>query len=276
MIAINSAVEIDLTGQVAADSIGARIYSGIGGQMDFMHGAKLSQGGKAIIALPSTAKGGAASRIVPTIASGGGRGDHPRARSVRRDRIWRRQSRRAVVAKARRALDFNRPSRCPRGSCRRRQEPPFFDSRRARDLVRGGTQQRALNAAMPEISREMPYAAPAASPPISVVCQAPRIGLSPVNRAFTAPKTARATTERIADACIASALPGVLDFRFPESARLERLPQVPPIVAPFRGTSVTQPGASARGDGMRIAPCGNRSTALWSALRSASSGPGRM
>jgi acyl-CoA hydrolase len=72
MIAINSAVEIDLTGQVVADSIGSRIYSGIGGQMDFVRGAVLSKGGKAIIALPSTAKGGKISRIVPKIAEGAG------------------------------------------------------------------------------------------------------------------------------------------------------------------------------------------------------------
>jgi acyl-CoA hydrolase len=72
MVAINSAIEIDLTGQVVADSIGERIYSGIGGQMDFMHGAKLAAGGKAIIAMPSTARNGASSRIVPTIQPGSG------------------------------------------------------------------------------------------------------------------------------------------------------------------------------------------------------------
>jgi acyl-CoA hydrolase len=72
MIAINSAVEVDLTGQVVADSIGERIYSGIGGQMDFVRGARLSPGGKAIIALPSTARGGAVSRIVPALAPGAG------------------------------------------------------------------------------------------------------------------------------------------------------------------------------------------------------------
>jgi acyl-CoA hydrolase len=72
MIAINSAIEIDLTGQVVADSIGDRIYSGIGGQMDFVRGARLSPGGKAIIALPATAKHGAVSRIVPRITPGAG------------------------------------------------------------------------------------------------------------------------------------------------------------------------------------------------------------
>jgi acyl-CoA hydrolase len=70
--AINSAIEIDLTGQVCADSFGHRIYSGIGGQMDFIRGAALSRGGKAIIALPSTAKGGTVSRIVPELAAGAG------------------------------------------------------------------------------------------------------------------------------------------------------------------------------------------------------------
>jgi acyl-CoA hydrolase len=69
--AINSAIEVDLTGQVAADSIGESIYSGVGGQMDFIRGATLSDGGKAIIALPSqTAKG--VSRIVPALRAGAG------------------------------------------------------------------------------------------------------------------------------------------------------------------------------------------------------------
>ncbi|HZY03216.1 MAG TPA: acetyl-CoA hydrolase/transferase C-terminal domain-containing protein [Anaeromyxobacteraceae bacterium] len=72
VVAINSAIEIDLTGQVCADSIGHRIYSGIGGQMDFIHGAALSPGGKPIIAIPSTASGGAISRIVPTLKAGAG------------------------------------------------------------------------------------------------------------------------------------------------------------------------------------------------------------
>jgi acyl-CoA hydrolase len=70
--AINSALEIDLTGQVVADSIGFRIYSGIGGQMDFIRGAALSRGGKPIIALPSTASGGSVSRIVPALKPGAG------------------------------------------------------------------------------------------------------------------------------------------------------------------------------------------------------------
>ncbi len=69
---INSALEVDLTGQVCADSIGHRIYSGIGGQMDFIRGATLSPGGKPIIALPSTAANGTISRISPQLALGAG------------------------------------------------------------------------------------------------------------------------------------------------------------------------------------------------------------
>jgi 4-hydroxybutyrate CoA-transferase len=70
--AINSALEIDLSGQVCADSMGHAIYSGIGGQMDFLRGAALSHGGKPIIALPSTAAGGKVSRIVATLKPGAG------------------------------------------------------------------------------------------------------------------------------------------------------------------------------------------------------------
>lgn len=71
MVAINSAIEVDVTGQVCADSIGARMYSGVGGQMDFIRGASLSVGGKAIIALPSVTKNGE-SRIVPYLKQGAG------------------------------------------------------------------------------------------------------------------------------------------------------------------------------------------------------------
>lgn len=70
--AINSALQLDLTGQVCADSLGHQIYSGIGGQMDFMRGAAESPGGKPIIALPSTAAGGTTSRIVLELAPGAG------------------------------------------------------------------------------------------------------------------------------------------------------------------------------------------------------------
>src|SRR5512146_1934157 len=72
MVAVNSALQIDLTGQVCSDSIGQYFYSGIGGQVDFLRGASRSKGGKPIIALSSTAKGGAISRIVPTLTAGAG------------------------------------------------------------------------------------------------------------------------------------------------------------------------------------------------------------
>jgi 4-hydroxybutyrate CoA-transferase len=70
--AINSALEIDLSGQICADSIGHRLYSGIGGQMDFIRGAALSPGGRPILALPATAQSGRTSRIVATLKPGAG------------------------------------------------------------------------------------------------------------------------------------------------------------------------------------------------------------
>ena len=72
MVAINSALQIDLTGQVCSDSIGNQFYSGIGGQVDFLRGASRSKGGKPIIAISSTAKQGTISRIVPTLDPGAG------------------------------------------------------------------------------------------------------------------------------------------------------------------------------------------------------------
>ncbi|MFC2146110.1 acetyl-CoA hydrolase/transferase family protein [Acidobacteriota bacterium] len=72
MVAINSAIEVDLTGQVCADSIGTRIYSGFGGQVDFIRGAAQSKDGKPIIALPAATKDGKISKIVPTLQLGAG------------------------------------------------------------------------------------------------------------------------------------------------------------------------------------------------------------
>jgi acetyl-CoA hydrolase len=72
MVAINSALEVDLSGQVCADSIGHKLYSGIGGQLDFVRGAARSKGGKSIIALPSTARDGETSRIVAGLRPGAG------------------------------------------------------------------------------------------------------------------------------------------------------------------------------------------------------------
>lgn len=72
MVAINSALQVDLTGQVCADSMGPKFYSGFGGQLDFIRGASRSKDGKPIIALPSTAKDGKISRIVPFLTEGAG------------------------------------------------------------------------------------------------------------------------------------------------------------------------------------------------------------
>lgn len=72
MVAINSAIEVDLTGQVCSDSIGTRIYSGFGGQVDFIRGAAKSKDGKPIIALPSTTKKDTVTKIVPTLQLGAG------------------------------------------------------------------------------------------------------------------------------------------------------------------------------------------------------------
>ena len=72
MVAINSALQVDMTGQVCADSLGTKPFSGFGGQVDFIRGAARSKGGVPIIALPSTAKGGTVSRIVPMLEPGAG------------------------------------------------------------------------------------------------------------------------------------------------------------------------------------------------------------
>ena len=72
VMSINSALQVDLSGQVCADSIGTKIYSGVGGQMDFVRGASLSEGGRSVIALPSTACGGTVSRISSLLAPGAG------------------------------------------------------------------------------------------------------------------------------------------------------------------------------------------------------------
>ena len=72
MVAINSALQVDLTGQVCADSLGIKPYSGFGGQVDFIRGAARSKGGVPIIALPSTARHGTVSRITPMLEPGAG------------------------------------------------------------------------------------------------------------------------------------------------------------------------------------------------------------
>lgn len=72
VVAVNSAIQVDLTGQVNADSMGTAVYSGFGGQVDFIRGASRSRGGRPIIALPSTARGGTVSRLVPSLLPGAG------------------------------------------------------------------------------------------------------------------------------------------------------------------------------------------------------------
>lgn len=70
MISLNSCIEVDFTGQVVSESIGINTYSGTGGQVDFVQGARLSKGGKSIIAIPSTASKGRSSRITPFLKEG--------------------------------------------------------------------------------------------------------------------------------------------------------------------------------------------------------------
>ena len=89
MVAINSALQIDLTGQVCSDSIGNQFYSGIGGQVDFLRGASRSKGGKPIIAISSTAKSGDDLENRADAESGGGRGDITRTGALCRDGVWR-------------------------------------------------------------------------------------------------------------------------------------------------------------------------------------------
>ena len=120
MVAINSAIEVDLTGQVCADSMGQTLYSGIGGQVDFLRGAARSKGGLPIITLPSTAKNGTVSRIVPTAAAGRRRGDLARRRALRGHRARRGLPARQDPAAARRSADPGRRPEVPRraGSAR--------------------------------------------------------------------------------------------------------------------------------------------------------------
>ncbi len=114
MIAINSAIQVDLTGQVCADSIGATPYSGFGGQLDFIRGAARSKGGKPIIALPSTARGGHDLAHRAGARSGGGRGHGARRSALRGHRIRRRLSVGQDPPPARRSPDRHGRSPFPR------------------------------------------------------------------------------------------------------------------------------------------------------------------
>ena len=110
MIAINSAIEVDLTGQVVADSIGHRLYSGVGGQMDFIRGAALAAEGRAIIALPSTAADGPSRGSRPTLARGRRRRHDPRPRADGRHRVGRRRAVRPEPPRAGRGAHRRSPT----------------------------------------------------------------------------------------------------------------------------------------------------------------------
>ncbi len=123
MVSINSAIEVDLTGQVVADSIGHTMYSGVGGQMDFIRGAGLASEGRSVIALPSTAAGGTASRIVDAPARGRRCRHDPGPRPHGRDGVGRRRALREELARARQGADRHRPPGLP-GRPPSRSEPP--------------------------------------------------------------------------------------------------------------------------------------------------------
>ena len=115
VVAINSAIEVDLTGQVVADSFGHRIYSGIGGQMDFIRGAALSRGGKAIIAaVHRPGRQDLAHRH--GIRRRRRRGDHARPRALGGHRVRRGEPARCHAARARGGADFHCPSGFPGGA----------------------------------------------------------------------------------------------------------------------------------------------------------------
>jgi 4-hydroxybutyrate CoA-transferase len=115
-VAVNSAIQIDLTGQVDADSIGSHLFSGIGGQVDFIRGAARSRGGRPIIAVPSTAKDGTVSRIVANPVPRRRRGDEPRRRPPRGDRVWSGQPLRPGGPRQSPGADRDRPPRRSRGA----------------------------------------------------------------------------------------------------------------------------------------------------------------
>ena len=114
MVAINSAIEVDLTGQVCSDSMGFTPYSGIGGQVDFLRGAARSKGGMPIITLPSTEKDGGVSRIVPTLQPGG-RGDVARRCALRDHGAWGGVPARENDSAARGGADCDRGPEVPGG-----------------------------------------------------------------------------------------------------------------------------------------------------------------
>ena len=121
MVALNAAIEVDLTGQVCSDSIGAAPFSGIGGQVDFLRGAARSKGGLPIIALPSTAKHGRGIAHRPPLAAGRRRGDLARRRALRDHRARGGLPAREDRAAARRSADSGGR---PRNSATNWWKPP--------------------------------------------------------------------------------------------------------------------------------------------------------
>ena len=113
-ISINSALEVDITGQVCADSIGAQFYSGVGGQLDFVYGASRSPGGLPIIALPATAKGRDHQPHLRHAQAGRRRGHHPLPRALHRYRVRRRLPVRQDDPAARPGHDQHRRAAVPR------------------------------------------------------------------------------------------------------------------------------------------------------------------
>ena len=131
MISVNSALEIDLTGQVVADSIGELIYSGIGGQMDFVRGAQLATRwqGHPRTAVDCQERHYLAHR--PHAETWRWCGHHAWTRAIRRHRVWHRQSQRSTTATSRGNAGIDCPSRFPARTARRAQSNAFISCRRA-------------------------------------------------------------------------------------------------------------------------------------------------
>ena len=155
MVAINTALEIDLTGQVCADSLGGRFYSGIGGQVDFNRGAARSSGGKPIIALPSTAHNDEISRIVTRLSPGRRRRHDARRGALHRHRVRRRLPARQEHPGAGARADLDRAPEVPRPALPRghRGALPAPGAGPGRGQVR---HRRARRCAPPSCSRTAP------------------------------------------------------------------------------------------------------------------------
>ena len=171
MVAINSAIAVDITGQVCADSMGRSIYSGFGGQVDFIRGARRSRGGKPIIALPSTAKEGTISRIVDALAEGSGVVTTRADVHYVVDRVRGREPARQVAARAGARAHRLRPPRLPgRAALRGAEAQPAVGRRvastQAHQVPVRGTRRSSATALRPAPMARMTVAAPVTmSPP---------------------------------------------------------------------------------------------------------------